>query len=693
MSPFPSSSIEGSRGPFGSLDWGGPRGSLVVLVVLVIMLALAAPAGAWQGELANSAGAASRSLPAVSRGPVVSSPSVVSCEAAPGGVCGRVVVPLNRQDPGGAKIGIAYVLFRHSDLARPALGTIFVTEGGPGYSAINNMQQPYLSMFGPLLARRDLVLIDQRGVGRSRAIDCPALQKGIGDPYSLVAGCGAQLGASSDLYGSAEVAADIDAVRAALGVGRFDFYGGSYAGMDIQAYAARFPGRLRSVVLDSAVVLPVEDPWNSLAPAQIVKTVELVCARSVLCSSGNPDPAGEVSWLARRLRAQPVDGVGRDANGVPHTVSVTEARLVNMLQNDAGAYLVQGEIPAAARALRGGDPVPLLRLAAENDATTSSSGTGSDPMLNSAGDNFARFCTDAKFQWDKAASPAQRRAQFDQARATLDPNRFAPFSLDGWVVPSPLGFLPDLCIGWPAPIHHPQPPVPAGAVVPGLPALVLTGNLDLSVPPAESAQLTRMFPRASVVSVAESGHHTAFNFQFRCAQALVDHFIDTVTAGDTSCARHPSFIAPAVSSFPRRATPQEDLQGEEASEEEALEGGSLRERVARIAAATVTDAFRRAFIQNPPGDGVGLRGGTFHAEFGSTAATLRLAAARLAEDVLVTGDVTYTEFTTLDAKLSVTGAAHGTLQVHGIWAETGATRLTITGQLDGHPINTSVPAT
>ena len=60
MSPFPSSSIEGSRGPFGSLDWGGPRGSLVVLVVLVIMLALAAPAGAWQGELANSAGAASR---------------------------------------------------------------------------------------------------------------------------------------------------------------------------------------------------------------------------------------------------------------------------------------------------------------------------------------------------------------------------------------------------------------------------------------------------------------------------------------------------------------------------------------------------------------------------------------------------------------------------------------------------------
>jgi hypothetical protein len=43
-------------------------------------------------------------------------------------------------------------------------------------------------------------------------------------------------------------------------------------------------------------------------------------------------------------------------------------------------------------------------------------------------------------------------------------------------------------------------------------------------------------------------------------------------------------------------------------------------------------------------------------------------------------------------QLSVAGAARGTLHVHGIWLDPAATRLTITGQLDGHQVNTSVPA-
>jgi pimeloyl-ACP methyl ester carboxylesterase len=620
---------------------------------------------------------------------VATNSSPASCEVVPGGLCGHVIVPLNRHDPKGAKIAIAYVLFPHTDTAHPALGTIFVTQGGPGVSAINNMQNQYRSMFGPLLDRRDLVLIDQRGVGRSRAIDCPPLQSGNGDPYAAVASCGAQLGASADLYGSAEVARDIDAVRAALGVRQFDFYGGSYAGMDIQAYAARFPGRLRSAVLDSSVVIPVEDGWNGAEPAQIVKAVELLCERSALCSSANPDPVDELRWLVRRLRAQPVDGVGLDADGVAHPLHVTEARLAAMLQSEAGGLLVLGEIPAAARALRDGDPAPLLRLAAESDFPPFH-GVPSDPALLSVGDNFARFCSDGNFQWNKAGSPAERRAQFDQARAALSPDRFDPFSLDAWIVPAPLGYLPDLCISWPAPTHHPEPAVPDGTVVPGLPALVLTGDLDLSVPPSESEQLTRMFPRASVVSLTESGHHTAFSFQSLCAQALIVHFVDTLHAGDTSCARHAGLVVPAVASFPRRAASHGDSERPTTSADDPG-GGALRQRVATIAAATVTDALRRSFIQTQP-NGVGLRGGTFQFEEASSGPIIHLVGARFAEDVAVTGDATVAEFLTLDANLTVAGAAQGTLRVHGIWLDPAATRLTITGLLDGHQISTSVPA-
>ena len=79
---------------------------------------------------------------------------------------------------------------------------------------------------GRLRERRDVVLIDYRGTGLSDAIDCESLQNGsLDDLYANVAECGGQLGSRSDLYGSDDVAADIEAVRAALGLRRFDYFG------------------------------------------------------------------------------------------------------------------------------------------------------------------------------------------------------------------------------------------------------------------------------------------------------------------------------------------------------------------------------------------------------------------------------------------------------------------------------------
>src|SRR4051795_9568625 len=62
--------------------------------------------------------------------------------AAPKGLCGTVDVPLDRSQPGGAKIGIKFVLFRRTNTSKPSLGSIFVTEGGPGAPA-TAAQDPY----------------------------------------------------------------------------------------------------------------------------------------------------------------------------------------------------------------------------------------------------------------------------------------------------------------------------------------------------------------------------------------------------------------------------------------------------------------------------------------------------------------------------------------------------------------------
>ncbi len=41
-------------------------------------------------------------------------------------------------------------------------------------------------MYGPLLDRHNLLLVDQRGTGRSAALDCPALQN-LTIAYSVAA--------------------------------------------------------------------------------------------------------------------------------------------------------------------------------------------------------------------------------------------------------------------------------------------------------------------------------------------------------------------------------------------------------------------------------------------------------------------------------------------------------------------------
>jgi pimeloyl-ACP methyl ester carboxylesterase len=611
--------------------------------------------------------------------PAVAAPPA-KCDFSAEGLCGSVTVPLDRSHPTGAKIDIKYVLFKHTDNSKPPLGTIFVTEGGPGDSVINdNGQDAYPKfVFPQLLDRRDLVLIDQRGVGQSGAILCQPLQSENTNLVDAVRKCGQQLGTTSDLYGSADVAKDIDAVRADLGLQKFDFYGGSYAGMDIEAYAARFPQHLRSVVLDSPVYLPAEDPFFTIGAKQEERAVVLVCRRSRGCSSANPHPASALHWLLRRLRRSPVGGVGHDADGGAHHLRVGERRVARLLSNDQGTFLNHSEITAAAVALRRGDSAPLLRLAAENDAPLFHGDDPNDASRFSVGLNEARFCTDAKFAWDKQSSESQRLAQFAEARRGVAHNQFAPFSVSGWMVPPPLGFLPDPCIAWPKATHNPEPPIPAGTVVANVPALVLTGELDQNVPPVESAAVAQMFPNSTVVNLKEAGHHEVFNLQSECAGAIVRNFVQTLQAGDTSCAKRIPVRVFARGRFPARVARDR-------------KGHPSRSSAARITADTVTDATLRTFLGG--GSGAGLRGGTFKAKFSDSGETIALRRVRFARDLAVTGTVHYRGYMRFESTLRIRGATRGTLHVTGRWLGPDVTRLRIRGVVAGRFVHTTVPAT
>ena len=264
------------------------------------------------------------------------------CEdAAPAGLCGTVNVPLNRKRPSEGTVPIFFEFYPHRDPG-PSDEAILVTEGGPGFSVT---QDPfiggfYLELFDPLLDTRDLILLDQRGVGRSDAIDCPELQDGSDQIYRDVRACADQLGPAAHRYSSGDVALDIEDVRKALGIRKLNFYGGSYASQDIQSYATRFPKRLRSAVLDSPFTLLGYDTFFRTTVEAINRAIQLICTRSESCSAERSDALDDVAWLAARLRRNPLEGVGNDVLGEPREVRVTEGFLLwRLLTSDMGGFV------------------------------------------------------------------------------------------------------------------------------------------------------------------------------------------------------------------------------------------------------------------------------------------------------------------------------------------------------------------
>ena len=628
----------------------------------------------------------------MARGANVASTPAGQCGDNPDVQCGTVDVPLDRARPSQGSIPIAYRLYPHTDTSKPALDPIFATEGGPGYSITQNNAFAYdLFVFAPLRDRHDLVMIDQRGVGLSNAIDCSPLQHGVAnaDLYSAVSACASFLGPSADEYGTGEVALDIDAVRKALGVNRFMYYGASYSGVDVQAYAARFPSRLSAVVLDSPVKIVDFDPFFTPGAAAMARAVGLVCARSASCSADHRRASDDLAWLADRLRRHPVDGTGIDSVGDAHALHVTEGFLANRITyNDGGAFVSDAELAAAATSLRQGDAVPLLRLAADADGPFF--GDNGDPSQFSAGHNVARFCTDATFAWDKSAPISARRRQFERARDQLRGSTFAPFSVDGWLSSPPDGLQPDPCITWPTPEPGTQPAVPTRTRFPDIPALVLSGDLDINVTTAEARDVATLFGKSRFVELTNSGHHTVFSWRSECSAQIIQTFLATLKPGDTSCARDLNVVFPAVGRFPATADDARPADADGSGDRSTR----TDRKVAAVVAATFTDSLRRAYMTGE--DGPGLRGGTFDVEFTDAQTNLDLAAARYASDVTVAGHGSVPfDTNAIDAQLTVDGPGpeDGSLHLTGVWLNPAATTLHIQGTLGGRTVSVSVPAT
>ncbi len=129
------------------------------------------------------------------------------CTDITGAWCGSIEVPLERTNADGAQINVGFELHPRTDTTAKSEGTIVAIEGGPGFSSTGS-RDSYLNLFAPIMDHRDLLLVDDRGTGRSSPVDCTALQDGD-DSLDAADECAVRLGSAADDYGAAAVADDL----------------------------------------------------------------------------------------------------------------------------------------------------------------------------------------------------------------------------------------------------------------------------------------------------------------------------------------------------------------------------------------------------------------------------------------------------------------------------------------------------
>lgn len=616
--------------------------------------------------------------------------------AYPGAVCGHVDVPLDRSDPSSGTVSIAFELYVHSDPG-PATSAILVNPGGPGGGTIVWRGGAFY-LFGPLLADHDLLLVDDRGRGYSDVIDCPELQYAVGTIAEQVQACAETLGDDVDRYGTGDVAMDTDAVREALGYELVDYYGVSYGGADVSAYATRFPEHVRSLVLDSpwgdTLARQEESVDASLHVKSILDLIRTLCQRSPSCSAELTDPVAAFGSMVEQVRADPVSGRATSWDGSRMHVTVDPTFVVEYLIYPSWFLTNVRELAAAATALERDDPVPLLRAAAESfypvEGQPMPDPLPPPPRGWSFGSFVATACADKEWEWDWSASIADRQTQHDAAIATAPAELFLPFT--GAEVTNSTFLSTPYCIRWPD-MTGSSPMVPPNAVYPDVPTLVIGGDLDNIVPLQITEWMAEMFPASELVEFVGAGHGAAF--WSWCALDLVQGFVGTLELGDTGCAGTPELQIPSVGEFPKVAADASPAQPWPDGDNHARRA---ERRVASVAAAAVKDAIARADLAYMgPGtvESRGLRGGHIVFEYkgrNGFNVAITLEDVRFAEDVQIDGVVHWSaDGSVVRADLSVSGpgTAGGALSI-----ETTkyliATYFRVKGDLGGRQVDVRV---
>jgi pimeloyl-ACP methyl ester carboxylesterase len=411
--------------------------------------------------------------------------TVKPCEV--GGIsarCGTFIVPEDRAEPNGRKIGLHVVVL--PALMKPAKDAVTYLAGGPGAAA--TQEAAHLSQqWVALNLHHDILLVDQRGTGGSNAYSCPNPTRALASKAALRAytrACLKAFGGDVRQYGTRMAMEDLEAVRGALGYRQLDVIGGSYGATAAQVYLKLHPASVRTLTLlgGTAIDVPFLDRYAVNAQRALDHWARR-CASQAPCRTAFPNWERRFGELVTAWDAHPV----QIRTGVTMTGTQFASVIHRLLLDLSGVPSIPLVVSQAAK----GDYAPL------NEAGRGDLGVTGQLMPWSIWCNEPWAGLDAKGPWGTAFDRYTTAfiAQFRWG-CTFIPKRAEPRSL--WTFPASKR----------------------------VPVLVFAGGADPQDPITNLPALTQNFPDSRVVILPDIGHQFDVG---GCVDEIITNFITRAT--------------------------------------------------------------------------------------------------------------------------------------------------------------------
>ena len=418
--------------------------------------------------------------------------------------CAPFEVPEDRANPKGRHIALRLAVVRSSAQV-PAADMVAFIAGGPGQSA-GESYPAIAGAMAPLLAHRNLLLLDQRGTGGSHPLSCrddEAVGADATHAFDTEAVshetrmCLDQLSREADVrfYTTTDAVADLEDVRRALGSPKLNLLGVSYGTRVAQQYATRHPEGLRTLILDGVVpnTLVLGDDFAVNLDAAL-KAQFARCHENAACRERFNDPYQTLYQLRDALRANPHKVTFRDPLDYSSVQRVlSEFSLATVVRMFAYSPETAALLPLSIDAAAHGDVGPLLGQAKQ--------------LTGDLGDTL-----DGGMQYSVICSE------------DADLMRPRPQDKDTILGDTMTGVIKAACSVWPRgkrPADFRQP------LKSDVPALLMSGEFDPVTPPRYGDQVVEGLPNGRHLVLKGQGHNVVAR---GCMPRLLDRFIDDADA-------------------------------------------------------------------------------------------------------------------------------------------------------------------